>query len=56
MEREHINPDGVYKHPAFTRVVTVKIPASWSGLPDRRRRMKTTNASRRAITVRNIFT
>ncbi len=26
MEREHINPTGVYKHPAFTRVVTVKGP------------------------------
>ncbi len=26
MEREHINPIGVYKHPAFTRVVTVKGP------------------------------
>ena len=24
MEREHINPPGIYKHPAFTRVVTVK--------------------------------
>ncbi len=24
MEREHINPTGVYKHPAFTRIVTVK--------------------------------
>ena len=26
MDREHINPTGVYKHPAFTRVVTVKGP------------------------------
>ncbi len=26
MEIEHINPDGIYKHPAFTRVVTVKGP------------------------------
>ncbi len=26
MEREHINPSGIYKHPAFTRVVTVKGP------------------------------
>ncbi len=26
MEREHINPEGIYKHPAFTRVVTVKGP------------------------------
>ena len=26
MERKHINPEGVYKHPAFTRVVTVKNP------------------------------
>lgn len=26
MDREHINPDGIYKHPAFTRVVTVTGP------------------------------
>ena len=26
MEREDINPTGIYKHPAFTRVVTVKGP------------------------------
>ena len=26
MEKEHINPDGIYKHPAFTRVITVKGP------------------------------
>ena len=26
MEREHINPTGIYKHPAFTRIVTVKGP------------------------------
>lgn len=26
MEKEFINPEGVYKHPAFTRVVTVKGP------------------------------
>jgi len=26
VEIEHINPDGIYKHPAFTRVVTVKGP------------------------------
>ncbi len=26
MEREHINPPGIYPHPAFTRVVTVKGP------------------------------
>jgi len=26
MEREDINPAGIYKHPAFTRVVTVKGP------------------------------
>ena len=26
MEREHINPAGIYKHPAFTRIVTVKGP------------------------------
>ena len=26
MEREHINPDGIYRHPAFTRVVTVTGP------------------------------
>ncbi len=26
MEREHIDPAGIYKHPAFTRVVTVKGP------------------------------
>jgi len=26
MEMERINPDGVYKHPNFTRVVTVKGP------------------------------
>ena len=26
MQREHINPDGIYKHPAFTRVVTVEGP------------------------------
>ena len=26
MAREHINPDGIYKHPAFTRVVTVTGP------------------------------
>jgi enamine deaminase RidA (YjgF/YER057c/UK114 family) len=27
MEREFINPPGIFKHPAFTRVVTVKGPA-----------------------------
>lgn len=26
MEREHINPAGIYKHPAFTRIITVKGP------------------------------
>ena len=26
MEKELINPDGVYKHPAFTRIVSVKSP------------------------------
>lgn len=26
MEREFINPPGIYKHPAFTRIVTVKGP------------------------------
>ena len=26
MEREHINPPGHFKHPAFTRVITVKGP------------------------------
>ena len=26
MEIEHINPEGIYKHPAFTRVVPVKGP------------------------------
>ena len=26
MEREDINPAGIYRHPAFTRVVTVKGP------------------------------
>jgi enamine deaminase RidA (YjgF/YER057c/UK114 family) len=26
LERQHINPAGIYKHPAFTRVVTVKGP------------------------------
>ena len=26
MEREFINPEGIYEHPAFTRVVTVKGP------------------------------
>jgi enamine deaminase RidA (YjgF/YER057c/UK114 family) len=26
MQKEFINPDGVYKHPAFTRVVTVTGP------------------------------
>jgi enamine deaminase RidA (YjgF/YER057c/UK114 family) len=26
MDREHINPAGVFKHGAFTRVVTVKGP------------------------------
>ncbi len=29
MEREFINPPGLYKHPAFTRVVTVKGPAKF---------------------------
>ncbi|HTW86557.1 MAG TPA: Rid family hydrolase, partial [Candidatus Binataceae bacterium] len=29
MEREFINPPGIYKHPAFTRVVTVKGPAKF---------------------------
>ena len=27
MERRHINPSGIHKHPAFTRVITVKGPA-----------------------------
>ncbi len=26
MEKQHINPYGIYKHPAFTRIVTVKGP------------------------------
>ena len=26
MEREHINPEGIFKHPAYTRIVTVKGP------------------------------
>ncbi len=26
MEKQHINPDGMYKHPAFTRIITVKGP------------------------------
>ena len=26
MEREHINPEGIFEHPAFTRVVTVTGP------------------------------
>ncbi len=26
MEREHIDPSGLYKHPAFTRIVAVKGP------------------------------
>jgi enamine deaminase RidA (YjgF/YER057c/UK114 family) len=29
MEREFINPPGIYKHPAFTRVVTVKGPCKF---------------------------
>jgi enamine deaminase RidA (YjgF/YER057c/UK114 family) len=26
MEKRHINPPGIYKHPAFTRVISVKGP------------------------------
>ena len=26
LDREHLNPPGIFKHPAFTRVVTVKGP------------------------------
>jgi enamine deaminase RidA (YjgF/YER057c/UK114 family) len=26
MERQHINPPGLYKHPAYTRVISVKGP------------------------------
>ena len=26
MEREHINPTSIFKHPAYTRIVTVKGP------------------------------
>ncbi len=26
MEKEFINPEGVYKHPAFTRVISIKGP------------------------------
>jgi enamine deaminase RidA (YjgF/YER057c/UK114 family) len=29
MEREHINPTGLYQHPAYTRVVTVTGPAKF---------------------------
>jgi enamine deaminase RidA (YjgF/YER057c/UK114 family) len=29
MEREFINPPGLYKHPAFTRIVTVKGPCKF---------------------------
>ena len=29
MERERINPPGLFKHPAFTRVVTVKGPCKF---------------------------
>jgi len=27
MEKRHINPAGIHKHPAFTRVITVKGPS-----------------------------
>ena len=26
MERQHINPTNIFKHPAYTRIVTVKGP------------------------------
>lgn len=29
MKREHIEPDGLYRHPAFTSVVSVTDPGTW---------------------------
>lgn len=29
MEREYINPEGIYRHPAFTSIVTVTDPRKW---------------------------
>ena len=29
MERDYINPEGIYKHPAFTSIVTVTDPRKW---------------------------
>src|SRR5690625_3329100 len=29
MRREHINPDGIFKHPAFTSIVTVENPTKF---------------------------
>jgi enamine deaminase RidA (YjgF/YER057c/UK114 family) len=29
MEREYIDPEGIYKHPAFTSIVTVTDPRKW---------------------------
>ena len=29
MKREHIEPDGLYRHPAFTSIVSVTDPGKW---------------------------
>jgi enamine deaminase RidA (YjgF/YER057c/UK114 family) len=29
MERDYIDPEGIYKHPAFTSIVTVTDPRKW---------------------------
>ena len=29
MERSHIDPEGLYKHPAFSSIVSVKDPGTW---------------------------
>lgn len=29
MERKYIDPEGIYKHPAFTSIVTVTDPRKW---------------------------
>ena len=50
MEREHINPDGIFEHPAFTRVVTVTGPTKLVFVAGQTPSDENYRPSRRAIT------
>ena len=54
MEREHINPPGIFPHPAFTRVVTVEGPAKMVFVAGQTPSDETTRPSRSVTCTRNI--